>query len=131
MKQKPFGTEGQIGAREAQRRSVEKRKYNQDRLAAILAEFKHRPADREQLDEADRLFLTMTKKELHAFAYDDNKPADLRARARQWLHEADKDGVEMGEKIRDRSFGKPKQSIEAEVTSAPAPVFADFINDDL
>ena len=112
----PFGSKEQIDPREAQRRSAKKRKENRNRLAAIAAAFDFSAATREELELIDRHFLVMTKRELMDFARDESKPADLRARARQWLHDTDTDGVAMGEAIRNRAFGKPKQTTEIDGT---------------
>lgn len=105
-----------VDPREAQKRSAKRRKENNNRLAAIVAAFDFSAATKEELELIDRHFLVMTHHELAEFAKDTSKPADLRARARQWLHDTDTDGVAMGEAIRNRAFGKPKQTTEIDGT---------------
>ena len=115
-----------VDARQAQAKSVEARKRNKNRIAAFLSTIKTEPVTEREADEMDRHFLQMTSEELRAYAEDNRNPADLRVRARQWLHKNDKDGLMMGEMIRNRSFGKPVQRNQHDIRTDRPIEIIDF-----
>ena len=111
MKERPpFGDK--VDPREAQAKSVEARKANKARREAIIAAFKTEGMTAQDAAQFDAMLLMATRKELVDIATNEDLPADIRRRARVMLKDDDNDAVEMGETLRNRAFGKPKQVTE-------------------
>lgn len=125
----PKGERGIFGQNvnpsEAGKKSGEVRRAKGERIAAILAAFSNKPLSSEEAELIDRHLLTMTDDELRRFASDENKPVEMRRRARMLLQPNDDVAFDAGERLRDRAFGKPRQKNEVSVTDAPPIVFSE------
>ena len=110
MERKPFGKDND--PREAQAKSVIARKANKERRAAIMAAFSTDGMTAQDAAQFDAMLLMATRRELVDIATNEALPADIRRRARILVKDDDGDAVEMGELLRNRAFGKPKQITE-------------------
>lgn len=100
--------------KQAQAASVKKRKENASRRAAIIAAFKSDGMTAQDAAMFDAMLLMATRAELSDIAKNESLPADIRRRARMMMRQDDKEAVQMGETLRDRAFGKPKQIAEVD-----------------
>lgn len=101
-----------LDPREMQRRSAEKRKANGERREAIIAAFASEGMTAQDAALFDRMLLMATRKELRAIAKNEDLPLDIRTRARALMATKMTMQISTGEVMRDRAFGKPKQTAE-------------------
>jgi hypothetical protein len=74
------------------------------------------PMDKATSTMIDAILLAMTAEQLVEFCNNPKMPAEARRRARLLSSKSDKEAVEMGERMRDRVFGKPIQTVESDMT---------------
>ena len=107
---------GDIGTRldprEMQKKSAAQRKKNGERRAAIMAAFSSDGMTAQDAALFDRMLLMATRKELRAIAKNEDLPLDIRTRARALMATKMTMQISTGEVMRDRAFGKPKQTAE-------------------
>lgn len=107
---------GDIGTRldprEMQKKSAAQRKKNGERRAAIMAAFSSDGMTAQDAALFDRMLLMATRKELRAIAKNEDLPLDIRTRARALMETKITMQISTGEVMRDRAFGKPKQTAE-------------------
>lgn len=101
--------EDELDPREAQRRGAQAKREKKQRIAAILEAFDAQPITADEALMMDRVLITMTEKELREFSKDEAKPYEMRRRALMILGDDADAAVALGEKARDRAFGKPMQ----------------------
>lgn len=101
-----------LDPREMQKRSAAKRKANGERREAILAAFASEGMTAQDAALFDRMLLMATRKELGAIAKNEALPQDIRTRARALMARKITMQISTGEVMRDRAFGKPKQTAE-------------------
>ena len=118
-------------ARAAQAKSVEARKANKARREAIMAAFATDGMTAQDAAQFDAMLLMATRKELVQIATNEALPADIRRRARVMLKDDDDAAVGMGEVLRNRAFGKPKQVTELDGSlNLPQPKIVDIFAKD-
>ena len=101
-----------LDPREMQKRSAAKRKANGERREAIIAAFASEGMTAQDAALFDRMLLMATRKELRAIAKNEDLPLDIRTRARALMATKMTMQISTGEVMRDRAFGKPKQTAE-------------------
>lgn len=102
--------------RENQRRGGINSGIARRRKAELQKALQYMPMDKATSTMIDAILLAMTAEQLVEFCNNPKMPAEARRRARLLSSKSDKEAVEMGERIRDRVFGKPIQTVESDMT---------------
>ena len=87
------------------------------RTAELRAAFGVEPLTKEKMKEADAVLLAMNEEQLRKVAEDKHEAVYLRRRARVLMSQSDEKSVNIAECMLDRAFGKPRQEIEADLTT--------------
>ena len=123
-------SERQTIARNAGIASGIARRERKHAVATLFAAFKVEPIDPQTLRDADAVLLAMTPDQLSEFTKRKDVPAEMIRRARLLLNADDEIARDMGEKMRDRVMGKPRQAMDVEVEACPPPVIANIFAKD-
>ena len=123
-------SERQTIARNAGIASGIARRERKHAVATLFAAFKVEPINPQTLRDADAVLLAMTPDQLSEFTKRKDVPAEMIRRARLLLNADDEIARDMGEKMRDRVMGKPRQAMDVEVEACPPPVIANIFAKD-